>query len=116
MRARSSFVRPEEQHRVRCPVSLGKTGAIDHVTFVDRQCYATPRFCFSRPWLCVLPRKSSHPNYRLLAPVDDNQAHLKQNFESVDNGLGLAFLEAFGAVATLQQKSLPSGRLSEPGL
>lgn len=43
MRARSLF------DLISGPILISR--GIDHVTFVGRQCYATPRFCFSQPWL-----------------------------------------------------------------
>jgi hypothetical protein len=45
--------------------------------------------------------------------VHQNEAHLKQNLDLAGDDGSVAFAEAFGAITSLKQESLPRGRLGE---
>ena len=53
-------------------------------------------------------------NNRHLSAKHENSTHLKQHPEGVPYVVGAEFLEALGAVPTLQQERLPHGGLRQP--
>ena len=105
-RQRGALVAAQHQLRIGLARRRGELGTVDQVAAIARQRDAVARFEFVRARLGVLAGEPAHADHRLLAAVDQHQAHLQQDFELVGDGVRVAVIEALRAIAALQQKPL----------
>ena len=110
---RSFLVAFQHQFRVRGPLFRREPDLVDQITTKGGQ--GNPIACLGvgRTRLGVLAGNSSHPNQRLFEPVQQDQAHLHQDFQFLCDQLRIAFIEALRAVTALQQKSLATLRFGQ---
>ena len=106
-------VSPEQSPRVGLPRVGGRIRSIDEIATVCGQGVVADLFDESAAGLGVLPRDSSHDRRRPAGDLLEDQTHLQEDLQLRRNRIGRAVLEAFGAVATLQEQTPSLGGLGE---
>ena len=95
---------------------LGELDAVDDVAAIARQLLAVLHFGRRRARLGELSGDAAELHHRRAAGIGQHHRHLQQHPEEVADGVGAMLGEAFGAIATLQQKGLAGGHAGELGL
>jgi hypothetical protein len=107
------LVAAQQQHRIRHSIGLGELDAVDDVAAVAGQADAIPGFDVRRTRLGVLAGEPTHPNDPPLRPVDEHERHLEEDLQLAGDDAALAFIEALGAVASLEEEAITAGSLGE---
>src|SRR5579871_3263600 len=90
-----------------------EVGTIDEIAAIGGQGQAVAGFELLGTRLGILARKAPNAHHALLRAVDQNQAHLQQNFDLVGDRRGVAGIEAFRAIAALQQEALAANSFGQ---
>src|SRR5262249_18475538 len=114
-RQRCPLVSPEQQIWIGCSILLRETGSIDEIASITRQRHSVSHFLSSRTRFRILSGNSTDAHHRLLCRIDQDEAHLKQDFESCCNWGGIALFKTFGAVAALKYEHLAASRPRQLG-
>src|SRR4051812_13117273 len=86
---------------------------IDEVAAVAGQGNAVAGLKRIGPGLGILARETTHADHGHIAPVGQDQAHLKEDLDVIDDGRRIAVVEALGAIAALKEESSTACRLGQ---
>ena len=105
------------QHALRVGLArLWRGGQIvDDVTTVRRQFHPVDHFGRGRTRLGELAGHAAHLDHRHLGAIGQHHRHLQHHLERVADCVGAELVEAFRAIAALQQKRLAARRLAKCG-
>ena len=101
-----ALVAAQQQLWIGLPVAGRERHPVDQVSPVRRQRELALPLLGGRARLGVLPGEAPDPDDALLAAVHQHQAHLQDDLETVGNQRRAAVIEAFGAIAALQQEGI----------
>jgi hypothetical protein len=107
------LVAAQQPFRVRPSRLRVEFDAVDQLTPIRGERDAVAGLGVRRSRFGILPGEAPDANDLALEPIGQHQRHLQQNLELVGDDIGPALVEPLGAGATLEQKALPDGRLSE---
>lgn len=112
---RGGGLRIGAHHALRIVAAAGgvEFDAVDIVAKVAGQRHIADRFGGRGTRLGKLPCHAPHLHNRTFAGESHDDCHLQQHTEGVADVVGVEFGKAFGAVATLQQKRVTIGDISQ---
>jgi hypothetical protein len=109
-RERGALVAAQQEFGIGLALQGAEPRTIDVVASVAWQRHSVPSLGIRRARLCVLAREAPHAKDGLLQALQEHEAHLQQDLQSPCDIVGLAILEALGAIAALKQKLLAALR------
>ena len=115
-RERGALVAAQHQLGIGLPILAGEGEAVDQVPAIRRQRDLAAPLEVGGARLGILPGDATDPHHLLARAVDQDQAHLHEDLQLGRDALGVAVLEALGAVTALQQERVAAGGPRQLGL
>jgi acyl carrier protein len=110
---RRAFVSAQQKFGIRSAIVFRKAGAIDKIAAITRQCDTVPHFFSSGARLGILSGNTAYPHHRFSRRIDEDQAHLQQNFEFCGYRNWITLVEALCAITAVQQENFAASGLSQ---
>lgn len=108
-----AFVGAEHEAWVGGSFFRGEAGVVDDVTAITWEFDAAANFCGGAAGFGVLAGDASDADDAFAGAADEYEAHLDEHFEFPQDGGAAAVVEAFGAIATLENEGLPGVDLQQ---
>ena len=110
-----AFVGAEEELWVWCAISGSESGAVDDIAAVAWESEISAGFGGGAAGFGILTGDASDADDAASGATDQDEAHLNEHFEFAEDGGAVAVIEAFGAVAALEDEGISGIDLEELG-
>jgi hypothetical protein len=114
-RQRGPLVALKHPTWIRSAVLVSKGRTVYQVAAVYGESDTLARFELLGSGLGVLARETPDAYDALLRAMDEHQAHLKEDFDFIGNRRRVACIEAFGAIAALEEEALAAHGVGKLG-